>query len=175
MRKGSQRYTKGITLMELLIVIAIIGSLVGISIPVTRSMVAKGQESACLANLRQIGVAVELYLGDNSRVLPDLEIGRADRSAEVDVIETVLIDYLESEDAFHCPADHEHFAESGCSYNWNHTQSGRSVNEMSFFGEDKPERIPLVSDKEDWHPSGTNILYADFSITNEVRFITREN
>jgi prepilin-type processing-associated H-X9-DG protein len=161
--------------MELLIVIAIIGALAGISVPIAKAMIAKSRESACLGNLRQIGVAVELYLGDNSGVLPDLEIGREDKSSDAAVMETVLIEYVENEDVFHCPADFKEFGKSGSSYNWNHTQSGRQVNQMSFFGEDKPERIPLVSDKEAWHPGGTNFLYADYSSSNKVRFITLED
>lgn len=173
--KSDIRHAKGFTLMELFVVIAIIGALVGVSVPITKAMVAKSRESACLSNLREIGVAVELYLGENSGVLPDLEIGREDKSSDAAVMETVLIDYVGSEDVFHCPADFDEFGKSGCSYNWNHTQSGRLVSQMSFFGEDKPERIPLVSDKEDWHPGGTNILYADYSISNEVRFITLED
>ncbi|MGJ8643565.1 MAG: type II secretion system protein [Luteolibacter sp.] len=167
-------HSKGFTLFELMIVIAIIGALVGISVPVTRSMVAKSRQSACLGNLRQIGMSIQFYMDENSGILPNLEIGRQDKASDAPVMETVLIDYIESEDVFHCPADHEHFAESGCSYNWNHTQSGRLVSQMSFFGEDKPERIPLVSDKESWHPNGTNFLYADYSSSNKVRFVTIE-
>ncbi|MEP2776653.1 MAG: type II secretion system protein [Luteolibacter sp.] len=172
--KRAIRYREGFTLIELMIVIAIIAVLVGLSVPITRSMVAKSRESSCLGNLRQIGMATQLYMDDNSGVLPNLEIGRADKSSDVPVMETVLNQYIESEEMFHCPADFEEFGKSGCSYNWNHTQSGRLLSQMSFFGEDKPERIPLVSDKEAWHPKGTNFLYADYSSSNKVRFVTGE-
>jgi prepilin-type processing-associated H-X9-DG protein len=47
------------------------------------------------------------------------------------------------------------------------------VTNLSFFGiEDRPEKIPLVSDKEAWHPDGTNFLYADFSGSSQIRFTT---
>ena len=166
---------KGFTLLELMVVIAIVAVLAGVSVPISRSLVAKSHQSACLGNLRQIGSAVQFYIDDNSGVLPELAVGRENKSSDIPVLETVLIDYVESEEMFHCPADHDEFAKTGCSYNWNHTQSGRLVSEMSFFGEEKAERIPLVSDKEDWHPRGTNFLYADYSSSNKVRFVTGED
>lgn len=165
---------EGFTLLEVMIVIAIVAALVGISVPITRAMVAKSKESVCLGNLRQIGMAIELYVRDNSGVLPNLAIGRDDKTSDIPVLETVLIQYVESEEVFRCPADYEEFGKTGCSYHWNHLQSGRLMTQMLFFGEDKPERIPLVSDKEDWHPKGTNFLYADYSSSSKVRFVTGE-
>ncbi len=168
----STRYLPGFTLIELLIVIAIIATLVGIGVPVSRSMIGKGREAACLGNLRSIGVGLQGYLSDHNQKLPTLALGRESKQSSEDVLETVLLEYVGgSEDAFQCPADAKQFAKTGSSYNWNFTQNGLHISQVSFMGTDnRPETVPLVTDKESWHPNGTNILYADSSSSNKLRF-----
>ena len=174
LQPGSRRQPLlGFTLTELLVVIAIIATLVGVAVPVSISMVAKSREATCLGNLRQIGVGLQAYLSDNNQRLPVLALGRDSKSSAEPVLETVLLPYCGGEDIFRCPADKEQFAKTGGSYNWNITQNGLHITKLSFFGiEDRPEIIPLVSDKESWHPGGTNFLYADSSSSNKARFVT---
>ena len=168
MRRG------GFTMTEMLVVIVIIATLAGIAYPITTSLIGSAREAACLQNLRSIGIGVQAYLQDHSNRLPELTAGRISKSQDVPVIETVLKDYVGGEDAFHCPADKEQFRKTGSSYGWNSTQSGLHITQLSFFGvQGKPELIPLVSDKEAWHPHGTNILYADSSSSNKLRFQVR--
>lgn len=163
----------GFTLVELLIVIAIIAVLGGIAVPVSMSMVAKGREAACLGNLRQIGIGLQGYLADNNNRLPELALGRASKNSPEPVLETVLLSYVGGADVFHCPADREQFEKTGSSYNWNITQNGLHMSKVAFLGiEDRPESVPLVSDKESWHPGETNFLYADSSSSNKPRFVT---
>ncbi len=163
----------GFTLTELLVVIAIIATLAVVGVPVSMSMVAKGREAACLGNLRQIGAGLQSYLTDHNQFLPVLALGRESKSSEEPVLETVLLPYVGSPDVFRCPADKEQFEKTGSSYHWNITQNGLHITKLSFFGiEDRPDKIPLVSDKESWHPGGTNFLYADSSSSNKARFGT---
>lgn len=164
---------RAFSLIELLIVIAIIAVLGGIAVPVSLSMIAKSREAACLGNLRSIGIGLQGYLQDNNNRLPVLALGRESKSSQEPVLETVILGYLEDEESFHCPADKEQFAKTGSSYNWNITQNGLHVSKVAFLDmEDRPESVPLISDKESWHPSGTNFLYADFSSSNKPRFVT---
>jgi prepilin-type N-terminal cleavage/methylation domain-containing protein/prepilin-type processing-associated H-X9-DG protein len=161
----------GFTLTEMLIVLAVIAALAGIGIPLGRSVVAKSREASCLNQLRSLGVALEGYLQEHNRVLPGLAMGRSSRSDESSVLEAELLAYAETPAAFKCPQDSKEFEKSGSSYFWNHLQSGLPVSQVAFFGvKDRPDKIPLILDKEAWHPNGTNFLYADQSASNKVRF-----
>jgi len=56
---------RGFTLLELMIVVAIIAILAGILIPNFTHARAQAQTAACESNLRQIATAMELYYADN--------------------------------------------------------------------------------------------------------------
>ena len=160
---------RGLTLTEMLIVLAVAATLAGIGIPAGRAVVARSREAACLNNLRSLGVGLQGYLQEHNQIMPDLEAGRASKSEDVPVLDTVLLPYLENPEAFRCPADREEFAKSGCSYAWNRLVSGKRLSEAFVFGLSE-ERIPLVFDKESWHPGGVNFLYPDMSSSNRPRF-----
>jgi prepilin-type N-terminal cleavage/methylation domain-containing protein len=167
------RIPKGFTLTELLVVLAILGALAAISIPVGRSVLARSHTARCLSNLRQIGIGLESYLQDHNQMMPDIAAGRRSMAEDVPVLETELAPYLTDPAVFHCPADREIFGKSGSSYIWNSSQSGRHRLKLEFFGKTgQDNRIPLVSDKEAWHPgeSGVNFLYADLSASTQVQF-----
>ncbi|MGL4400082.1 MAG: type IV pilin protein [Luteolibacter sp.] len=161
--------SRGFTLVELLVVIAIIAVLAGIGYPVTRSFIAKSHEATCLGNLRSLGVALQSYLQEHNQIMPDLAIARSSKTEDIAVLDTVLLPYLDSPDAFRCPADKTAFEKTGSSYNWNSTQSRRPVSDLYFFGV-REDVIPLITDKESWHPGGTNFLFADLSSSNKPRF-----
>jgi hypothetical protein len=104
-----------------------------------------------------------------------LDAGRSSRNEDVPVMDNTVNSYLSSEDVFRCPEDKVNFQQSGSSYLWNSTQSGRSKHRLVFFGiNGDSSRIPLVTDKEAWHPgeSGVNILYADYTASKEFKFRT---
>jgi len=171
--KTSGTRASGFTLTELLVVLLIIAVLAAIAVPITKSVLARSRMAACLSNLRQIGIGLESYLQDHADTLPNVAAGRKSKLEDVPVLETELASYLTNPETFHCPADHKVFKESGCSYIWNSTQSGRNRFRLEFFGKSgNDKRIPLVIDKEDWHPgeNGSNFLYADLSASNKVKF-----
>jgi prepilin-type N-terminal cleavage/methylation domain-containing protein/prepilin-type processing-associated H-X9-DG protein len=162
---------RGFTLVELMVVIGIIAVLAGIGYPVTRSFIAKSHEAACIGNLRSLGVALQSYLQEHNQIMPDLAIGRASKTEDIAVLDTVLLPYLDSPDVFHCPADKEDFEKTGSSYVWNSSQNNRPISDLYFFHV-REDLIPLIFDGKTRHPSGTNFLYADFRSSNKPRFVT---
>lgn len=60
----------GFTLVELLIVIAIIGVLATILLAATSKMTEMGNRAVCVGNLRQIAAAWQGYLADNKYIFP---------------------------------------------------------------------------------------------------------
>lgn len=70
MRQPTTRTSSGFTLIELLVVIGIIGVLAALLLPALSSSKQAAKRAACLSNLRQLGIAIELYADDHEGKLP---------------------------------------------------------------------------------------------------------
>ena len=64
------RPSAAFTLVELLVVVAILALLAGLLFPVFNTVRGKGRQVACLSNLRQIGMAVQMYAQDYDSMVP---------------------------------------------------------------------------------------------------------
>jgi prepilin-type N-terminal cleavage/methylation domain-containing protein/prepilin-type processing-associated H-X9-DG protein len=58
------------TLVELLVVIAIVAILMALMLPTLATAREKGLRTACLSNLRQMGIAIQVYASDNDGRIP---------------------------------------------------------------------------------------------------------
>jgi prepilin-type N-terminal cleavage/methylation domain-containing protein len=61
---------RGFTLVEVLVVIALIVLLAALLLPALASAKQAGRMAACLSNLRQVGLAVQEYAHDNDGLIP---------------------------------------------------------------------------------------------------------
>ncbi len=69
---GFSMHKRAFTLVEVLIVIAIIAVLLGISLPALGGVRERAREARCGANLSQIGIGLTMYLGDHKGRLPQV-------------------------------------------------------------------------------------------------------
>lgn len=129
------------SLIELIVVIAIIAILTGLLLPAASQSRMKARNATCLNNLRQLGIATRLYADDNQERLPIAEILPTlpiDPQSPLPRICDVLATYLgktvstvtNSGTVFQCPADKNgRFASQGSSYEWNAELNGRRIDE----------------------------------------------
>jgi len=76
-RQPATRRFAGFTLIELLVVIAIIAILAAILFPVFAQARERARGTACLSNMKQVGLGLMQYVQDNDERLPPYIIGRA--------------------------------------------------------------------------------------------------
>ena len=131
-----QRRDRGVTLVELLMVVSIIGLLLGILVPSVTGAKQMAVKSACATNLHQVGIALQGYRGSNADRFPNARyMPEPFLSIDSDPsLPDLLDDYVASDGkVFKCPGDRGYVYElSGSSYVYNTSLAGKRFDDVWF-------------------------------------------
>jgi prepilin-type N-terminal cleavage/methylation domain-containing protein/prepilin-type processing-associated H-X9-DG protein len=175
---------KGFTLIELLVVIGIIGVLAAIILPAMRSAREKGRTTKCKSNLRQIGLALEMYTTEFNGLLPHEDDKNPANSCWYFLIDPYLetqgLEDVDINDVKMCPGVRKSKDAREESYRMNSMlETGEepfrnvatllrpSATVCIFDGETGGERLKFKGKDEDFsrrHQRGGNILFLDWHV-----------
>ncbi len=127
-RRGNPKLN-AFTLIELLVVVAIIALLAGILLPALTKARQVATKSACSANLRQIGMGIDVYRQTSAdkypsaRYMPPPFVSIDPNPPLPRVLEQAL---SKDDKVYHCPGDRDYvFKLCGTSYTYNNTLAGQ--------------------------------------------------
>lgn len=175
--------SQGFTLVELLIVIAIVSLLAAILFPVFARARDNARRASCQSNLKQIGLALMQYVQDYDERLPNRATGNID-------IHTRLQAYVKNRQIFICPSQNILVSSGGVesafdpkvntSYAYNFEQADTKypphiayipfADRLCLISENRGsvDRVTLpgaLNDQRFWlaprHFDGSNLLFAD--------------
>jgi prepilin-type processing-associated H-X9-DG protein len=171
------RRLSAFTLIEMLVIIAVIGLLAALLLPVFSRAKEAARATACISNLHQIGLALQVYVDSHHNRLPVMRDRPADTNAAptntLPSVDVVLKTELGNLKVLRCPSDRKGiFERTGSSYSWNSLLNGEDADHLKVLGLNfSPHAIPVFFDKEGFHAArgpdkAVNYLYADGHIKN---------
>jgi prepilin-type N-terminal cleavage/methylation domain-containing protein/prepilin-type processing-associated H-X9-DG protein len=93
---------KGFTLVEILVVIAIIAIMAAFLFPVFAAATAKSKQAACLSNIRQVQMGLMMYASDNGGVHAPLTYPVLDTEM---TWPTIIFPYVKNVEVYLCPSN----------------------------------------------------------------------
>ena len=183
----------GFTLVELMVVIAVIGVLIGLLIPAVQHTRESARRSQCASNLHQVGIALDHYIDSHgtrgiyprAADLPSTHTA-ASLGGYLPPLTKVLGPYSENnEQMFACPSDEKYYVTEGLSYEYQGLSGrwGVDANKEPFAGKTRAflmgrdkrtlKRTWIANDFDPFHGTdsdtgGRNFLYADGHVDNTL-------
>ncbi len=157
----------GFTLIEMLVVIAIVGILAGLLMPALKRVMDKGRSAQCQSNMRQLLIALHLYEQDEG-FLPVIN-GSGNTNG---TLIKCLMNHVDNAKVFHCPSHQGRAGEESSAFLGNTTCYKYNDNGDITFFQGKPLDNPaiystslvLLIDSLDYaprHSGGANLGFAD--------------
>ena len=156
----------GFTLLELLIVIALIGILGALFVPEVGNLRARAEKIVCVGHLRSLHVSLGAYLNDNEQwpQCPDELEGTAADQFWIDELK----DYGAPENVWHCPTLMRYFGSSMSSSN----SDAQRIHYTPAQFDDNPmtprkwAAQPWLIELSDAHSGGNLLIRADGAVQN---------
>jgi prepilin-type N-terminal cleavage/methylation domain-containing protein/prepilin-type processing-associated H-X9-DG protein len=180
--RSHKRGLHSFTLVELLVVMAIIALLVALTQPALESAIINAKSVKCATNLRSIGAAVIMYTGDHDNALPQIDQAALPIYTPTGQgIVAVLGSYGISSNITVCPIDADRgtaadcnnttYPNPGSSYEWDPVFDDEPANATSIYirpgGTNTvarpvtPSRVRLAMDFSPLHHNKSNIVFLD--------------
>jgi len=142
----------GFTMVELLMVVVIVVVLFFVFMPASQQARDHSKRAGCTSNLRQIGVALNLYTDENDGRYPTA-VSKISEEPKGVSIAVPLHKYIkEGGEVFLCPAerDEQYYRREGTSYEWNAKVYNRWKPVRPAAGS-KTAPAPVMSDFDNFH------------------------
>ena len=168
-----RRRLHSFTLVELLVVMAIIALLGGLFEPALRTAMEKAQSTKCMNNLRSIGVAANLAANDNNNLYPQINqtAPPPPYPSTVPGLVGVLGPYGISTNSIQCPVDMglnpSAFSLYGSSYEWDPVYDDETPGIPVIYISPtvvvpvNSNRVRLAMDFNPIHKGRPNVLFGD--------------